>query len=146
MGENWQEESSILVNAYHDYMIRHGDKKKPTPARATEPRQKTQATEAHRIPTPPPKDAPIGSMYKPWTELTEYEIYEIKKRMKKSRAWGPSDAKIRLELARRGRGWDNYLACKAEAEENGNVQGFEWYLGAGAEAQSRESRQLQGGE
>ncbi|KAL2415618.1 hypothetical protein ABEF95_000757 [Exophiala dermatitidis] len=78
-----------------------------------------EPTETYRKPTPPPEDAEIGSKYKPWTHLTEYEMYKLRKKMKKNHTWEPSDVMIRRELADRGRGWDNYYRAKAEAQANG---------------------------
>ncbi|EXJ92420.1 hypothetical protein A1O3_00971 [Capronia epimyces CBS 606.96] len=91
---------------------------KPTPA-AEKARLARETTESYRKPTPPPEDAEIGSKYKPWTHLTEYEMYRLRKKMKKNHAWEPSDVMIRRELADRGRGWENYYRAKAEAQANG---------------------------
>ncbi|RMD42764.1 hypothetical protein DV735_g2385, partial [Chaetothyriales sp. CBS 134920] len=73
----------------------------------------------YRKPTPPPEDTEIGSKYQPWTHLTEYEMYRLRKKMKKNHEWEPSQVMIRRELESRGRGWDNYYKAKAEAEKNG---------------------------
>ncbi len=80
-----------------------------------------ETTEPYHKPTPPPEDAPIGSKYRPWTHLTEYEMYKLRKKMKKNHTWEPSDIMIRRELADRGRGWENYYRAKAEAEANGTT-------------------------
>ncbi|OAP59157.1 hypothetical protein AYL99_06455 [Fonsecaea erecta] len=93
-------------------------KQKPLP-RDEKTRESREATEPYHKPTPPPEDAEIGSKYRPWTHLTEYEMYRLRKKMKKNHAWEPSDVMIRRELADRGRGWDNYYRAKAEAQANG---------------------------
>lgn len=80
-----------------------------------EPRE----TATYRKPTPPPEDALIGSKYRPWTHLTEYEMYRLRKKMKKNHTWEPSDVMIRRELADKGRGWENYYKEKATAQANG---------------------------
>ncbi|KAK4940314.1 hypothetical protein LTR10_019530 [Elasticomyces elasticus] len=80
-----------------------------------------ETTEPYRKPTPPPEDAALGSKYRPWTHLTEYEMYKLRKKMKKNLAWEPSDIMIRRELADRGRGWENYYRAKAEADANGTT-------------------------
>jgi len=73
----------------------------------------------YRKPTPPPEDAELGSKHRPWTHLTEYEMYRLRKRMKKNHNWEPSPIMIRRELEQRGRGWDNYYKAKAEAQAKG---------------------------
>lgn len=82
-------------------------------------RQARETTEPSQRPTPPPEDAAIGSKWKPWTHLTEYEMYNIRKRMKKNLNWVPSDVMIRRELAESGRGWENYWRAKALAANEG---------------------------
>ncbi|RMZ82124.1 hypothetical protein DV737_g2231, partial [Chaetothyriales sp. CBS 132003] len=74
---------------------------------------------SYRKPTPPPDDAELGGKFRPWTHLTEYEMYKLRKKMKKNHEWEPSQVMIRRELESRGRGWDNYHKAKAEAEKNG---------------------------
>lgn len=102
------------------------------PSASAQPREKAspgtdkqravrEPTEPYRKPTPPPEDAAIGSKYRPWTHLTEYEMYKLRKKMKKNLAWEPSDIMIRRELADRGRGWENYYRAKAEADANGTT-------------------------
>jgi hypothetical protein len=93
-------------------------KEKPTPA-AEKPRAAREPTEQYHKPTPPPEDAPNGSKYRPWTHLTEYEMFRLRKKMKKNHVWEPSDVMIRRELADLGRGWENYYRAKAEAQTNG---------------------------
>lgn len=73
----------------------------------------------YRKPTPPPDDAVNGSKWRPWTRLSDYEMYRLRKKMKKNHTWEPSEVMIRRELAEKGRGWDNYLKAKAEAEKTG---------------------------
>lgn len=95
---------------------------KAKPATVTEkPRAVRDTAEPYHKPTPPPEDAPMGSKYKPWTHLTEYEMYRLRKKMKKNHTWEPSDVMIRRELSERGRGWENYYRAKAEAEANGTT-------------------------
>lgn len=83
--------------------------------KSREPRE----TSSYRKPTPPPEDALLGSKHRPWTHLTEYEMYKLRKKMKKNHTWEPSDVMIRRELAEKGRGWENYWKAKAAAKENG---------------------------
>ena len=73
----------------------------------------------YRKPTPPPEDAELGSKYRPWTHLTEYEMYRLRKKMKKNHTWEPSDVMVRRELEARGRGWEKYYKARAEAQTNG---------------------------
>ncbi|KAJ9609181.1 hypothetical protein H2200_006953 [Cladophialophora chaetospira] len=100
----------------------------PAPVKAIKPkplaveekqRESREESQPYRKPTPPPDDAEIGSRYQPWTHLTEFEMYKLRKKMKKNHTWEPSDVMIRRELADRGRGWDNYYRAKAEAEKSG---------------------------
>lgn len=93
--------------------------KQKGPAAEDKSRETREETEPYHKPTPPPEDADIGSKWKPWTHLTEYEMYKLRKKMKKNHTWEPSDVMIRRELADRGRGWENYYRAKAEAEKNG---------------------------
>ena len=93
-------------------------KERPEPAAEKPPRAPREHV-SYRKPTPPPEDAEIGSKYKPWTHLTEYEMYKLRKKMKKNHEWEPSQVMIRRELETRGRGWDSYYKAKAEAEKNG---------------------------
>jgi len=68
---------------------------------------------------PPPEDAKIGSADLPWLRLTQWEMTKLRKKMKKSAAWQPSEIMIHRELFIRGRGWENYKTAKAHAERNG---------------------------
>jgi hypothetical protein len=74
---------------------------------------------SYKKPTPPPEDAEIGGQYRPWTHLTEYEMYKLRKKMKKNHTWEPSPIMIRRELEQRGRGMDNYYRARTEAQVNG---------------------------
>ncbi|KEF58539.1 uncharacterized protein A1O9_06465 [Exophiala aquamarina CBS 119918] len=94
------------------------DKSTSAMEKARQAREATELEPYHK-PTPPPGDAEIGSRWKPWTHLTEYEMYKIRKRMKKNLSWVPSDVMIRRELADSGRGWENYYRAKALAEAEG---------------------------
>lgn len=69
--------------------------------------------------TPPPPDAVPGSKHAPWFNLTDYEMALLRKQMKKNAIWIPSDVMIRRELARRGRGHENYTKAKEQAEATG---------------------------
>jgi hypothetical protein len=71
------------------------------------------------MPTPPPEDASIGGEYRPWIRLTEWEMWKLRKKMKKNINWEPSEIMIQRELAEKGRGWDNYYKAKAGAEARG---------------------------
>jgi hypothetical protein len=68
---------------------------------------------------PPPEDAVNGSQHKPWLQLTDWELANLRKRMKKNAVWSPSDTMILRELKNVGRGLDAYRAAKALAEEQG---------------------------
>lgn len=81
--------------------------------------RKPRETATYRKPTPPPEDAELGSKHKPWTRLTDYEMYKLRKKMKKNHTWEPSDVMIRRELGEKGRGWENYYKAKADAQANG---------------------------
>jgi len=73
----------------------------------------------YRKPTPPPEDAELGSKHRPWTYLTEYEMYKLRKKMKKNHTWQPSEVMIERELNDKNRGWNNYYKARAEAQQNG---------------------------
>ena len=94
-------------------------KQRQPPAAEERLRETREETEPYHKPTPPPEEAEIGSKWMPWIHLTEYEMYRLRKKMKKNHTWEPSDVMIRRELADRGRGWENYYRAKAEAEKNG---------------------------
>lgn len=95
----------------------HKDRDRSEPAERSSRASRENST--FRKPTPPPEDAELGSKWKPWTRLTEYEMYKLRKKMKKNNAWDPSPVMIRRELELRGRGWENYYRAKAAAEANG---------------------------
>lgn len=80
--------------------------------------------------TPPPPDAKPGSRWRPWLKLTEYEMASLRKSMKKNAVWTPSDTMIRRELARDGRGRENYERAKAQAAEEG-TELFNHFCGIG---------------
>lgn len=69
--------------------------------------------------TPPPQDAQPGSRWRPWLKLTEYEMASLRKSMKKNAVWTPSDTMIRRELAKDGRGRENYEKAKEQAAAAG---------------------------
>ena len=93
------------------------------PKLATEPsapkREKRESSAPYRKPTPPPEDAELGGKYRPWIRLTEWEMYKLRKKMKKNHTWDPSDVMIQRTLETKGRGWDNYYAAKTDAQKNG---------------------------
>jgi len=68
---------------------------------------------------PPPPESKNGDEHKPWLALNPWELATLRKRMKKNAIWSPSDTMIARELASLGRGYENYLNAKAEAEEAG---------------------------
>ncbi|KAJ0361767.1 hypothetical protein COL922a_014508, partial [Colletotrichum nupharicola] len=68
---------------------------------------------------PPPEDAKPGSEDLPWLRLTEWEMTNLRKKMKKNAVWQPSEVMIHRELALRGRGWEAYRAAKMDAESKG---------------------------
>lgn len=84
--------------------------------RSREPRESS----TYKKPTPPPTNAQVGSKFMPWTHLSEYEMYRLRKKMKKNHTWEPSDIMIRRELAEKGRGWENYYKARAAAQANGS--------------------------
>lgn len=69
--------------------------------------------------TPPPSSPEPGSQWAPWRELTQWEIYTIRRKMKKNANWQPSDVMVARELAVHGRGLDNYRKAKAAAAAQG---------------------------
>ncbi len=83
------------------------------------PRTPRETTGPYKMPTPPPEDAKIGDEHKPWIRLTDWEMWKLRKKMKKNITWEPSEIMIQRELAENGRGWDNYHKVKAEAQANG---------------------------
>ncbi|ERF72087.1 hypothetical protein EPUS_05005 [Endocarpon pusillum Z07020] len=83
------------------------------------PRMPRETTAPYKMPTPPPEDAKIGGEHKPWIRLTDWEMWKLRKKMKKNINWEPSEIMIQRELAEKGRGWDNYYKVKAEAQANG---------------------------
>lgn len=85
----------------------------------TESDRKSREKSTYPRPSPPPQDAPVGSKYAPWTRLTEYEMYRLRKKMKKNHEWEPSEVMIKRELAEKGRGWDNYMKARAAAIASG---------------------------
>lgn len=85
----------------------------------TDSDRKSREKSTYPKPSPPPQDAPAGSKYAPWTRLTEYEMYKLRKKMKKNHEWEPSEVMIKRELAEKGRGWDNYMKARAAAIASG---------------------------
>jgi hypothetical protein len=77
------------------------------------PRTPRETTGPYKMPTPPPEDAKVGGEFKPWIRLTDWEMWKLRKKMKKNINWEPSDIMIQRELAEKGRGWDNYYKAKA---------------------------------
>ena len=82
-------------------------------------REKRESSIPYRKPTPPPEDAELGGKYRPWIRLTEWEMYKLRKKMKKNHTWEPSDIMIQRTLETKGRGWDNYYAAKSGAQKSG---------------------------
>lgn len=68
---------------------------------------------------PPPQDAKPGGKHLPWLQLTDWEMMQLRKRMKKNAKWQPSDDMIRKELLDLGRG------AKAREEARKCGTGFE---------------------
>lgn len=68
---------------------------------------------------PPTDDAKPGSPDMPWLRLTEWEMTNLRRKMKKNSVWQPSEVMIHRELAIRGRGWEAYRTAKEAAERNG---------------------------
>lgn len=64
---------------------------------------------------PPRLDAKIGSKHLPWLRLTDWEMMNLRKRMKKNAKWRPSDEMIKKELGEIGRGPHDYARAKEEA-------------------------------
>ena len=99
--------------------------KQPKPPKAPKektpraPRPPRDSVGPYKMPTPPPEDAKLGGKYQPWTRLTGWEMWKLRKKMKKNITWEPSDVMIQRELAARGRGWENYYRARGEAHANG---------------------------
>ena len=68
---------------------------------------------------PPPRDAQNGSRHLPWLRLTEWEIMNVRKKMKKNALWDPSEEIVRRELETLGRGPREYARARAEYLDNG---------------------------
>lgn len=68
---------------------------------------------------PPVEGAKPGCPDMPWLRLTEWEMTNLRRKMKKNAVWQPSEVMVHRELALRGRGWEAYRAAKAAAERNG---------------------------
>lgn len=83
------------------------------------PRTPRETTGPYKMPTPPPEDAKVGGEFKPWIRLTDWEMWKLRKKMKKNINWEPSEIMIQRELAEKGRGWDNYYKTKADAQAKG---------------------------
>lgn len=81
-------------------------------------RERRESSIPYRKPTPPPDDAELGGKHRPWIRLTEWEMYKLRKKMKKNHTWDPSDIMIQRTLENKGRGWDNYYAAKTEAQKS----------------------------
>jgi hypothetical protein len=81
--------------------------------------EKRESSIPYRKPTPPPDDAEVGGKYRPWIRLTEWEMYKLRKKMKKNHNWDPSDVMIQRTLETKGRGWEAYYAAKTDAQKNG---------------------------
>lgn len=69
--------------------------------------------------TRPPDDAVKGSKWLPWIKLTEWEMANLRKRMKKNAIWVPSQTMVRRELKNLGRGIAGKEAAKAHADATG---------------------------
>lgn len=82
-------------------------------------RERRESSIPYRKPTPPPEDAEVGGKHRPWVRLTEWEMYKLRKKMKKNHNWDPSDIMIQRTLEIKGRGWGNYYAAKTDAQKNG---------------------------
>jgi hypothetical protein len=76
---------------------------------------------ALKLLTPPPENAPAGSKWRPWFKLTEYEMAKLRKSMKKNAVWTPSEAMVRRELHKDSRGREYYDRAKATADAKGEV-------------------------
>jgi hypothetical protein len=74
---------------------------------------------------PPPGVVPGDKKHAPWLELTKYELAKLRKRMKKTAVWSPSDTMILRELKILGRGVEGYRAAKAKAEAAGEPFEYE---------------------
>jgi hypothetical protein len=92
---------------------------KLTTETAAPKRERRESSIPYRKPTPPPEDAEVGGKYRPWIRLTEWEMYKLRKKMKKNHNWDPSDVMIQRTLETKGRGWGNYYAAKTDAQKNG---------------------------
>lgn len=68
---------------------------------------------------PPPDDAEPGTEHAPWLRLTEWELANLRKKMKKNAVWHPSDTMIARELKERKRGIEDYRADRARREAAG---------------------------
>ena len=92
-------------------------KRPPRPPR--EPTRGPRVSASVPEPPKPPEDALPGSEHKPWTRLTEWEMWKLRKKMKKNSGWEPSPVMVKRTLVEGGRGDENYQAAKSEAEAKG---------------------------
>lgn len=67
----------------------------------------------------PPENPPLGSKHAPWNTLTEWELHQIRKRMKKNADWMPSAVMVNRELKEKNRGEENKRIAKEHAEATG---------------------------
>ena len=77
------------------------------------------ARNVRRRPEPPPLDAKIGSEHFPWLRLSEWELFELQRRMKKSSKWKPSEDMVKRELQEAGRDAQAYMKTKKQAAIRG---------------------------
>ncbi|KAL9115006.1 MAG: hypothetical protein Q9227_001250 [Pyrenula ochraceoflavens] len=116
--EESDEESNLIASARKKTPGSQKGTNKPSRS-SREPTRGPRVSASVPEPPRPPEDAPVGSEHKPWTRLTEWEMWKLRKKMKKNSGWEPSLIMVKRTLAETGRGDDNYQVAKAEAEAKG---------------------------
>lgn len=109
-------ESALATSKRRDKQAR-----RPRPAASANASQANMSTSgALALLKPPMDDATPGCSDMPWLRLTEWEMTNLRRKMKKNAVWQPSEVMVHRELALRGRGWEAYRAAKAAAERSGD--------------------------
>lgn len=98
---------------------KQGKRQRPAAVAASTPATAMSTSNALAMLKPPTDGATPGSPDMPWLRLTEWEMTNLRRKMKKNSVWQPSEVMVHRELALRGRGWEAYRAAKDEAERNG---------------------------
>lgn len=91
-------------------------------SRGSQPRESARGPRVSAsVPEPPrpPEDAALGSEHRPWTRLTEWEMWKLRKKMKKNSGWEPSSTMVQRTLIENGRGEEKYNSAKTDSVTKG---------------------------